>query len=45
MIINKREVNKAAEVLKVCYLINDSMIRDLVATLDKRCSVPEKLVA
>ncbi len=30
---------------RVCYLINDSMIRDLITGLGKRCSVSEKLAA
>ena len=30
---------------RVCYLINDSMIRDLLSELGKKCSVPEKSAA
>ncbi len=30
---------------RVCYLISDSMILDLVTTLDKQCCITEKLAA
>ena len=45
-ILKERGVLEARrEGTKVCYLINDGMIRDLMTTLENRCSLPEKLAA